>query len=610
MAFNIQKAREDGKTDTEIANYLAGVTGFKIDKARAGGKSDRDIAEYLSLNATPPAQSRATAAPADPDVPVIGADIVPDETGIGQTLGNVAAGAIRGAGSIGATIIAPYDIAQDYLAGKGLSLESNRQRREDIDAALKTMGAQPESLAYKGGKIGAEIAGTAGAGGALGNLAARTGLPPAVGLALKTGGFSTGGPAAATVASRATDAALRLGAGAATGATQATLVNPEDAVTGAAFGAAMPVGVKIAGEAGKAVKSGAGKLAAQFLGASTGAGAEAVKAAYEAGKQGSREFLDNMRGKVDFSEVVQDAKGAVDNLAKARSAEYRSGFVNISQDKTILPMKAIDDALDKIKKMATFKGVKTSNVADDTLADIQGRVDEWKALNPADYHTPEGFDALKKYVGELRDKTQPRTKARTMVDSVYQSIHGTITKQAPVYAKVMRDYHEASNAIKEIEKTLSLGEKASADTAVRKLQSIMRNNAQTSYGNRIKLLKKLEDTSGKNLSAAIAGQSMSSPAPRGMSGAIEKAAVLPATVAAALSNPPALAAMLAAAPLTSPRLVGESAYGLGRLAGGAGRAAEAASNPLFQLPLRQQQAIGAAARAAPLVILSNQKAQR
>lgn len=56
MAFNLQKARAAGKSDTEIADYLAGATGFKIDKARAAGKSDSEIAEYLSLNSSKPAQ--------------------------------------------------------------------------------------------------------------------------------------------------------------------------------------------------------------------------------------------------------------------------------------------------------------------------------------------------------------------------------------------------------------------------------------------------------------------------------------------------------------------------------------------------------------------------
>lgn len=92
----------------------------------------------------------------------------PKSNALLQGVGNTAAGLLRGAGSIGATLLAPMDIASDALSGKGLSLESNRQRRADMDAALQTMGAQPDSWLYKGGKIGGEILGTAGAGGVLG----------------------------------------------------------------------------------------------------------------------------------------------------------------------------------------------------------------------------------------------------------------------------------------------------------------------------------------------------------------------------------------------------------------------------------------------------------
>jgi hypothetical protein len=67
---------------------------------------------------------------------------------IKQGAGNTIAGLVRGAGSIGSTLIAPFDIAKDALAGKGLSLESNRQRRADMDAALGTMGADTDSFGY------------------------------------------------------------------------------------------------------------------------------------------------------------------------------------------------------------------------------------------------------------------------------------------------------------------------------------------------------------------------------------------------------------------------------------------------------------------------------
>jgi hypothetical protein len=162
---------------------------------------------------------------------------------IKQGAGNLVAGAVRGAGSIGATILAPYDMAKDALAGKGLSLESNRQRRADIDAGLQTLGAQPDSLLYKTGKLGGEIAGTAGAGGLVAS-GVRAFAPGANALAsaIESGGLSGGG-----------NMLTRMAGGAINGGVQAGMVNPRDASTGAALGGALPVVAKVGGMAGQAI---------------------------------------------------------------------------------------------------------------------------------------------------------------------------------------------------------------------------------------------------------------------------------------------------------------------------------------------------------------------
>lgn len=174
-----------------------------------------------------------------------------------QDAGNILGGAVRGAGGIGATLVAPYDIVKDAIAGKGLSLESNRQRRADMDWALQDLGAQPDSLAFKGGKLGTEIAGTAGAGGLLAKGAAM--LPGAANIApliesIGSGGFLAGGlQGLSGLATRATGGAI-------TGGASAGLVNPEDAGLGAMVGGAVPAAASIGGNAmrgiGRAIRGG------------------------------------------------------------------------------------------------------------------------------------------------------------------------------------------------------------------------------------------------------------------------------------------------------------------------------------------------------------------
>jgi len=153
----------------------------------------------------------------------------------GKVVLDVLAGGVRGAGSIGATLIRPFESGEENVA-----------RRQKMDEALRSLGADPSSFAYGAGKFGAEMAGTMGVGGALAvpvKAAARV-VPQ---LASAVPALTSGGLAAQTTAGK-------IAAGAVTGAAGAGLIEPGSATTGAALGAAVPFVPGI-------VAKGAGKLA-------------------------------------------------------------------------------------------------------------------------------------------------------------------------------------------------------------------------------------------------------------------------------------------------------------------------------------------------------------
>lgn len=183
---------------------------------------------------------------------------------IKQGAGNLAAGFVRGAGSIGATLVAPYDMAMDYFDGNGSptlsslitgkkTITRNQQRREDMDSALKSLGAEPDSMLYQGGKLGGEIAGTAGVGTAIAAPLKAAGIAPRLTQALTTGGFKTGATLPATLSGRAADLGIRATGGAISGGASAGLVSPEDAETGAMIGGSLPVAAKAVGVIGQAI---------------------------------------------------------------------------------------------------------------------------------------------------------------------------------------------------------------------------------------------------------------------------------------------------------------------------------------------------------------------
>lgn len=525
---------------------------------------------------------------------------------IKQNIGNIAAGAFRGAGSIGATLLTPIDAAARAI-GVQNDFIGRTDRRAQMDGALQGLGAEPDSYTFKGGKILGEVAGTAGAGGVLANgvrgLAgtnALRGLEPIIsGVAkgLETGGFRVG-----ELAGTGLGAVTRVGAGAATGGLAAGLANPEDAGMGALIGGALPGAVKVAGEAGKLTSRAVSGFAKNALGMTTGAGAETFGTAYRAGKEGGTSFLDNMRGNVPMTDVLDGAKDALSKMRIERGNQYRSGMVDIAKDKSVIDFAPIDSAVNSLKTMGSFKGQVINKNAAGTVDEITGIVSQWKGLNPAEYHTPEGLDALKKSIGDVRDATQFGTPGRKAADTAYNSVKAQIDLQAPTYAKVMKDYSQASNALTEIEKALSLGNKASADTSMRKLQSLMRNNVNTNYGNRLELAKTLE-SNGAEILPAVAGQAASSFTPRGLQGLAASGAGV-----ASFMNPAALAAL----PFTSPRLMGELSYGLGAMNRGIGnassRAGAATSSLLGRAPqglLQDPEMLGllgnTAYRTAPLI---------
>jgi len=453
-------------------------------------------------------------------------------------LGNLAAGAVRGAGSLGATLLVPWDIAKDAAAGKGVTLESNRARRQAMTDALQSMGADPESLAFKGGKIVAEIAGTAAVPGVLAGGAKVAGASPAVVNALRTAGMS--GPNLAT----------RAAAGAATGATAAGMVNPEDAGIGAAFGAALPVAGALA--------KGAVAAGRNIAGATTGVGDEALRTAYASGKAGgaqAQSLRENMRGSASMLDVLDDAKANLADIRAARSAAYKQNMAAVKAVQKPLDMAPIDKALNDSLKRFTFKGLPKDPEVFRALKSTAQIVDDWKKLPPSEYHTPEGIDALKQQITALRNRLPIEDRAsRAAIDNVVNTVKRQIESEAPEYAKAMKDYHQASELIDEISRSLSLNDRASADTAMRKLQSVMRNNVNTNYGARANAMQALEDQGGRNITSALAGQALNDWMPRGIQRATGAGLSLGA---GSIGGLPAAAG---AAAMSSPRLMGEAAY--------------------------------------------------
>lgn len=331
-------------------------------------------------------------------------------------------------------------------------------------------------------------------------------------------------------------------------------------------------------QTGNAIKA-TGKLAGQHivepavsnaLGVTTGAGAESVRAAARAGAEGgeaAKAFTDNMRGRVPIEEIVDTAKSALEGIRKERAEAYNAGKADLSKDKTVLDFDDIDAKVAKASEIGTYKGQTTEPKAVAITKEMTDSIDAWKQLDPAEFHTPEGLDALKRRLGNIRDAAPERTPERVAADRIYRAVRDEIADQAPGYAKMMEDYSVATDRLKEISRTFSLGERATRETAARKLQSATRDGAQTSWKGRGELLDELSKRE-PTLPYSIAGQSLNALAPRGIIG--RGGAI--ATAAGAVADPVGTVARLMA---FSPRIVGETVYFGGKAAGKINEVADA-----------------------------------
>lgn len=513
---------------------------------------------------------------AAPSQPEVAEPAQPERGGFMQGVGNVLGGMVQGAADIGATIMTPVDAAARAM-GIQNSFIGRDDRRQAITGGLQEMGADTDSLSFGAGRLASGIAGTAGAGGVLANTlrmapAAVQSSPVAQGLAtaLRTSGAQ--GP----------NLLSRVAGGGITGGAASAMIDPEAAGTGAAVGGVLPVVGPALSAAGTGIR--------RAVGITTGVGDDALREAFQAGRAGGAQaeaLRAGMRGQSDMLSVLDDAKANLETLRQSRAAAYRQNMAGVRADQTVLDMTPIEKALQDSVDKFTFKGQARNPRAMAALQDVSSEVSAWRQLDPTEFHTPEGLDALKQRISAIRESIPFEDRsARAAVDGVFASVKREIEKQAPDYATAMRDYSQASELIDEITRSLSLNDRATADTAMRKLQSVMRNNANTNYGARLASVEALEQAGGRPLMPQLAGQALNEWTPRG----IQRATAGTGTAGLALTgNVPAALGMAA---ISSPRLMGETMMGAGRVAG----MAEQMVNPELVRMLRE-----GTYRAAPVI---------
>ena len=314
----------------------------------------------------------------------------------------------------------------------------------------------------------------------------------------------------------------------------------------------------------KAIKKGAGFIAVEGLGITTGVGGGSIRAALKSPTEAYRNAL---RGKTSEATLLGTARDAVSGMKEARGVAYKKDLVGIKKAtvqlknlfgdiKTNMYGRFEGYGIKRNKKgELDFSGSKIADKAEQTrVKDIATTVDEWTDFSPV------GVDMLKQRLGDFYS---PSSKARAFVTTLKKDVTKLLDDNVPGYKDMTASYTEATELITDIERAFG-GSKSSKDAAIRKLTSALRQNTEF----RKNLIMELEKASGQDIQSVIAGISMQQATPRGL---IRPLIGATGAVGGGLLNPAFWAGLATA----SPRLVGEliNVLGRGRQAGRAvGRA--------------------------------------
>lgn len=298
---------------------------------------------------------------------------------------------------------------------------------------------------------------------------------------------------------------------------------------------------------------------------------EALKQAYQAGKEGNKTFAENLRGNVPPTEMLTAVKEGLSKIQDANAVAYQTAKTGWAADKTPLDFTPIDTAFEKLKASLEQRGKSKIGAGEQKVVDEIGSVlKQWK--DDPEARTTLDLDALKQRLDAVYPDSPAYRQARRAVTDISNAVKDTIIKQAPDYAEAMKSYGEQLDLMRDINRALGTGDKVATETAINKVMSLVKNKPSSDY--KRQLVQQLKEQGGADIMPMVAGQELSGYAPTGFG----RLSAIGAGGMAYLASHPELALAL---PLTSPRLMGEAFYGAGRVTGAKNRALGAANRMIF-----------------------------
>jgi len=331
---------------------------------------------------------------------------------------------------------------------------------------------------------------------------------------------------------------------------------------------AMTDPIRVAAKAPELAATAATNLTAIPFWFKSGSSYPALQEAAKAGMTGNEHFWNHWAGVAQPGELVDSVQGAVKTAQDTRRAEYMKGMKDQSKFVQPLDYDLINNQIGKIRADNTTVGGMPKNTGvHQALDEVEKLVGQWQAQpNVQGAHSITDMDALKRRVDELRSMYPKGSPEEAVLTGVRQSIYKTIEGQDSGYAKIMQDYGEASDQLRDFKKTLGAGQNTATAASVQKLIKAQSKGASK---NLLDEIAKIDPS----IPARIAGTELHELMPQGLRGYLGTLGgqMGISGMLGSLFHPAALASLLG----SSPRVAGGVQYGLGTVLGRPGQALQA-----------------------------------
>lgn len=261
---------------------------------------------------------------------------------------------------------------------------------------------------------------------------------------------------------------------------------------------------------------------AEAQGALTGTSEETISQAFNAARRGGKEleeFTKALRNKTTPEELVVRMREGVETVNAQKSANYSKKLAEIGD--TVVDTKGIVPEVQANLKSLGIKineeGVLDfSNSKFSTVPSAGNKLQTMydKVVGLGDQRSLRDIDTLRQALKNLElagDDNAART-ANFAITNATNKVREA-GKQVEGYGKMLSEFVDDAQFLDEVTEALSSGDKATIDTAYRKMATALKTNNEQ----RRNLLMELDEVTGGYVLSSVAGQQLSEALPRGLS---------------------------------------------------------------------------------------------